>query len=194
MQSHTAQRSVVVARMPDRSHLVDEAAPLSRPAGELYEPLRRFFLRRLRPAESADADDLVQEVFVHLANREGRPGGGIERVESYIFATAANVMRDRLRRRTVRQADLHDSFDEDMHVLLEDRTPERVLMGKQSVARIQAALQDLPPRVRAAFVLHQFEHLHRTEIANRLRISVSSVEKDIAKALRHLTESLRNSL
>ena len=75
-----------------------------------YEaPLKGFFAKRVRNA--ADVDDLVQEVFVRLIGR-GR-GQPIERIEQYLFQTAANVLRDRNRRRVAREQDAHEPLEED---------------------------------------------------------------------------------
>jgi RNA polymerase sigma-70 factor (ECF subfamily) len=177
--------------MSDRTHPLNEDAQLTRSVTELYDTLRRFFLRHLRTAEREDADDLVQDVFVHLANRGS--GETVERADAYVFVTATNVLRDRSRRRIVRRAGAHEPFDEDLHTGFEDRTPERVLVGKQSVERVQTALLKLPERTRTVFLLYRFEQLQRAAIAARLGLSLSTVEKEIAKAVQHLAEYLEKS-
>ena len=67
-------------------------------------PLERFFEKRI--GRLTEVDDLVQEVFLHLA------GGGkvesVERPEAYLFRTAANVLNDRWRRLTTRAAEAHE--------------------------------------------------------------------------------------
>jgi RNA polymerase sigma-70 factor (ECF subfamily) len=178
------------AAMSDQTHPFSDGTRLARSATDLYDALRRFFVRRLRPSERAEAEDLVQDVFVHLAARAASGGEQVERTNAYVYITAANVLRDRSRRRTVRRADAHDSFDADLHVAFEDRTPERVFVGKQSIERVQAALLELPARTRTVFILFRFEEMSRPEIARDLGISVSLVEKELAKAVRHLMDRL----
>jgi RNA polymerase sigma-70 factor (ECF subfamily) len=149
-----------------------------------YRPaLRRFFEKRI--LEHADADDLVQEVFLRLSKRSELEA--IENVQGYLFETAANVLRDRIRRRAVRQAGNHVEYDETAHIV-EDFSPERVLVGKQMLADVVSAIQELPERTRTVFVLQRFEELSYGEIAKRLGISVSSVEKHMMKAIAHLAE------
>src|SRR5690348_12273441 len=65
--------------------------------------LNRFFERRA--ARTDDTEDLTQEVFLRLASR--RAGDEIERLDGYIFQTAASVLTDRARRRAARCADRH---------------------------------------------------------------------------------------
>jgi RNA polymerase sigma-70 factor (ECF subfamily) len=60
---------------------------------------------------------------------------------------------------------------------------------------VRTVLERLPDRVRAAFVLHRFEELSYAEIARRLGVSVSSIEKYISQALKELTAArLRDEL
>jgi RNA polymerase sigma-70 factor (ECF subfamily) len=70
-------------------------------------------------------------------------------------------------------------------------TPERILLGKEACERILVALRELPTRVRAVFVLARFEELKAPEIANRLGVSISTVEKDMRRAVAHLRDAIR---
>src|SRR4051794_40147916 len=70
-------------------------------------PLVHFFEKRIR--ESYDVDDLVQEVFIRLARRSSFQD--IEYVDGYVFQTAANVIRDRVRRQVVRHRNQHEPLE-----------------------------------------------------------------------------------
>jgi RNA polymerase sigma factor (sigma-70 family) len=145
--------------------------------------LNRFFENRA-PQLKNDAEDLTQEVLIRIARRgEGEP---IERINGYVFQTASSVLTDRARRRAVRGGDQHVGYDEDQHAI-EDFSPERVLLAREQVAMVRTVLERLPERVRAAFVLHRFDELGYAEIAKRLGVSVSSIEKYISQAMRELT-------
>lgn len=146
-----------------------------------YGPaLRRYFRRR---AGAAEAEDLVQEVFVRLAARSR--GEAVEDVERYLFRIANNVLISRHRRDTalVRRAaegalEPYDSADE--------ISPERALIGKQALSALAHVVRDLPPRTREAFVYHRFEELTYAAIAERMQISPSGVEKHIQRAMEHI--------
>jgi RNA polymerase sigma factor (sigma-70 family) len=145
--------------------------------------LNRFFESRA-PHLRNDAEDLTQEVLIRIAKRgEGEP---IERINGYVFQTASSVLTDRARRRAVRGGDGHVGYDEDRHAI-EDFSPERVLLAREQVAMVRTVLERLPERVRAAFVLHRFDELGYAEIAKRLGVSVSSIEKYISHAMKELT-------
>ena len=145
--------------------------------------LNRFFERRA-PQLGSESEDLTQEVFVRLASR--RSNDRIERLDAYIFQTASSVLTDRARRRATRCADQHVEY-EFCPELIEELSPERVLLAREQVEIVRTVLENLPDNIRAAFVLHRFEELGYSEIARRLGVSVSSVEKYISHALKALT-------
>lgn len=143
-------------------------------------PLRSFFARRI--AGSSDAEDLVQDVFVRLA-RHGRLHE-IEHLEGYVFQIARNVLRDRQRRLAVRAIECREVADhvvDDMAI-----SPERVLIGRDALERLVAALQELPVKTRRIFTLYHFEGISQVDISRRLLISLSTVEKHMARANAHL--------
>jgi RNA polymerase sigma-70 factor (ECF subfamily) len=150
-------------------------------------PLRRFFEKRHIPRD--DIDDLIQEVFVRLA---GRPGvENMERLEAYLFTTASNLLRDRHRRMETQAAQVHDPYDETVHgSQLASPGPERILLGAQTVEQLVAALYELPERTRVVFTLYHIEDLPHREIARRLGIAVSTIEKHMGRANAYLTQRL----
>lgn len=148
--------------------------------------LSGFFANRVR--NPSDVDDLVQEVFVQLIKRtRGEP---IEHIEQYLFQTAANVLKDQGRRRQARQQDAHDSYDEDLHMLATELSPERVLLGEESMAHVARALQQLPERTRDVFFLRAMDRCKFADIARMLGVSKSTVEKEMVKAMTHLDHAM----
>ena len=147
--------------------------------------LRRYFSRRVA---AEDIEDLIQEVFVRMQSHKGGPP--IEHLGRYLFTVAASVLTDRARRRTVRHQADHESLQE-LHFPTEERTPERVLLGKEALEVVVDAIADLPARTRDVFVLHRFEEMSCATIASQLGLSVSAVEKHIMKALRVLHERIK---
>ncbi len=151
-------------------------------------PLLRFFQRRIGAGE--DAEDLVQEVFSRLARQDLAT---IENVQGYIFRIAANVLRDRARRANVRGMVVRapEGFD------IEDEggfTPERILQGQEAIQMMVSALYELPEMVRMVFSQYHFDGVAQVDISRRLGLSLSTVEKHMAKANRHLLRRLREVL
>jgi RNA polymerase sigma factor (sigma-70 family) len=154
-------------------------------AAQYRVPLLRFFQRRVTPGE--DADDLVQDVFSRLA---GQDLATIANIHGYVFQVAANVLRDRARRASVRSivTQAPDGFD------VEDEagfTPERILQSKEALQIMVAAIYELPETVRIVFSHYHFDGVAQVEIARRMGLSLSTVEKHMARANNHLLYRLR---
>jgi RNA polymerase sigma-70 factor (ECF subfamily) len=154
---------------------------------EAYVPgLRRYFSKRVPAGE---IDDLVQEVFLRMqAHRARAP---IEHMDRYLFTVAASVLSDQARRHMVRHHASHATLEE-IHHPTEELTPERVLLDREALDTVVAAIADLPFRTRDVFVLHRFEEMTCDGIAAQLGMSISGVEKHIMKALRLLHERLED--
>jgi RNA polymerase sigma factor (sigma-70 family) len=170
----------------------ESAAPDSPVDSGLVQRLRpsllRFFERRV--SNAADAEDLTQEVFLHLA-RHGAPEA-IREPERYVFRVATNVLRDRLRRGVVRRTGDHVPL-EDPDIAGELPSEERVHQNREILEHVMAVLEELTPKCRITFVLHRFEGLSYTEIARRLGVSRSAVEKQMMHVIQVLSERFPDS-
>jgi RNA polymerase sigma factor (sigma-70 family) len=151
-------------------------------------PLIRYFGKRIR--EAYDVDDLVQEVFIRLVRQATIES--VEQIDSYVFQTAANVIRDRARRHAARHHREHDELSES-DLPTNDLSPERVLLGTEQLARAVAALEELPENTRRVFVLRRYEGMRHEQIAAHLGISVSGVRFHMEKAKAHLARRLEQS-
>ncbi len=151
-----------------------------------YTPaLRRYF--RKRESRPADIDDLIQEVFTRVAKRTG--DDEIQQPEAYLLRAASNVWRDFLRKKQTHLASVHEEFD-DEQLLHGSESPEHMLQGQQAVEAVIAALNELPERSRQVFVLCRVEGMRQRQVASRLGVSVSSVEKHMIRAVAHLADRL----
>jgi RNA polymerase sigma factor (sigma-70 family) len=156
-------------------------------------PLMSFFLRRTGSRQ--DAEDLTQEVFLRILRREEELPS--EFAEVFIFKIAANLLRDRARQWGNRRTGEHFSLDGMDGTdpssgplprgLIEDLGPERVLLSQEALAAALQALEELGDRTRDVFVLYRLEKMKQREIAALYGISVSSVEKYVARATEHLS-------
>lgn len=147
--------------------------------------LKRFFQRR---AEHPDVDDLVQEVFLRLTRRGALDD--IRNLEGYVFQTAANVLRARLRQRISHRENDHQAIDEN-YAEATAFSPERVLLGREAIEHLSLAVQKLPARTRAVFLLCRVEGLPHADVARRLGVGISTVDKHMAKAMNHLMKWMK---
>lgn len=147
--------------------------------------LVRYFERRNVPVP--DQEDAVQEVFARLLRREA--DAPIETPESYLFQTAASVAVDFHRRAVARGRGAHTPYEDRLHAVA-DFSPERLHAGREDVTLVMEALLELPERTRTAFLLARYEKMRLAEIGRRLGLSVAGVEKNVRKAMAHVTARL----
>ena len=163
--------TVSVAVVPDaKTRGPSGAAPASATL------LRRYFAGR---APQCEIDDLVQDVFVRF--HSARPAAPILDLHAYLLTIARHVLVSRHRGRAARCATLHDPIE----VVVDPATeisPERIVAARQDCARALAAVDELPPRARAAFELHRFENLTYAAIATRMNITRDSVKELLRRA------------
>jgi RNA polymerase sigma factor (sigma-70 family) len=173
--------------MPNRSN--DARARLDGLARRYYGPLGSFFRKRSRNSE--EVQDLVQQVFLRLA--QSPQFNEVRNPEGYIFQTAANALKDQARRHSVQERFAAQQLPES-DAQRGDFSPERLLQGREAVTKVADALRELPERTRDVFVLRCFEGLKSAEIAQLQGISVRAVEKHMAKALAHLSRALERNM
>ncbi len=129
---------------------------------------------------SQTAADLAHDVFVRLLAR--RTVLDIREPRAYLGRIAQGLVIDHWRRREIEQAWLE--------VLAQWPTAEAPSAEEQAqiietLTLIDSLLSQLSTRVRSTFVLAQLEGLTCPQIAARLGVSRATVERDLAKALRH---------
>jgi RNA polymerase sigma factor (sigma-70 family) len=160
-------------------------AGLDRLARRYYAPLASFFRKRTR--DTAEVQDLVQQVFLRLA--QYREVDKIRNADGFIFQTASNTLKDHYRNAAVRTRFIKEQIeggDTGAGARGSDFSPERVLLGRERVAQLVVALRRLPERTRDVLMLRCFEGLKHAEIARLQGNSVRAVEKHMERALTHL--------
>lgn len=160
---------------------VQRSDTLALHSGTLSKALAVYFARK--GVEPFEIDDLVQEVFLRILKRGD--SDQLEQFNGYVFTTAASVLTDRYRRRKARFFTKHVEFDPDLH---SDVTvgPDVELADRDSLNRATRILMQLPERTRHVFILRRIEGMSYGEIAHRLGLSVSAIEKHMLRAARHL--------
>ncbi len=159
--------------------LVEQAHPL----------VRRWAL--VQTGNAADADDLTQDVLVHMIRRldqfEGRSA-----FTTWLYAVTRNTARDHLRARA-RRARLHERFQAS-GALDADAAPSLDPSAEVTRSRLAAAALEafkaLPARQREAFDLAELQGLTAPEIGERLGISPSTVRVNLLRARRALRARL----
>jgi RNA polymerase sigma factor (sigma-70 family) len=148
----------------------------------LLVKLRR--LLRSRGNNADDADDLIQDAFLRLLVycREHE----VQNREAFLVRTVINLTVDRGRHRT------HvNSVAETLNTLqLTEAAPSAadVAAAQERLLHMKAGLEQLSPRRREVFILNRLEGYSFPQIAERLGITLSAVEKHAAKAVLLMTD------
>lgn len=134
--------------------------------------------------------DLRQEVYVRVYQGAAKQRPPVARF--FLFTVARNLLIDRLRKSRVVPIDLMEDLDA-ANVLSDDITADRILSGRQELARLDAALHGLPVRCRETFVLRKIDELSQRETAEKMGVSEATVEKQMVKAMRLLADRFWNA-
>jgi len=147
-------------------------------------PLRRYLARFL--GDPTEAQDVAHDAYLRVYPAEGkRPA---EKPEALLFTTARRLALNRLKRRRIAPF-VSESARPD---LAPSPVPGVVqtVMARQEWRQLEDAIARLPPGCRSVLLLRKVELLSHREIADRLGIAVSTVEKQHARALRLLRAAL----
>jgi len=163
---------------------------------ELYTLHRRELLRFLaaRTGVGTEADDLMQELWFKVANA---PTGPVSNGRAYLFRIANNLVLDRVRERKRREIREQKWSDAEYGTVpasgevADNRADiEAEMEARQEAAVLASAIANLPDGARRVLRLHKIDGLSHDEVAERLGISRSGVEKHMAVAMKHLRRLL----
>jgi RNA polymerase sigma-70 factor (ECF subfamily) len=150
-----------------------------------YRELLNFLSRKV--PDRATAADLAQESYARVYEAQ-RAGSVVRDPRALLYRVARNLVTDHHRRSSVR-AGLADAATEDGLGEPDDCMgpasfePDAALASSQGLAAMIAAIDGLPPRCREAFVLYKFDGLSYAEVAERMGISVRTVEMQLRIAM-----------
>ena len=146
----------------------------------VFSRVRAALMRRGRSLH--DADDLVQEAWVRLACYERERT--VAKPEAFLMRTALNLSIDTHRARVNHGEEV--VLDE---VVLVDTAPgaEEVVLARERMARMSLCLGRLSEKTRDIFLSHRIDGMTYQEIARHHGLSISTVEKHIAKATLQVT-------
>lgn len=149
--------------------------------------LHTYILRKMGSVE--EAEELTQDVFVRLMRYE-KPES-INNLQAFLFTTANNIVRDRIRRLHARRHNMHDTIDNveiDSGLCLEHR-----LEAAQCANALTQALGELSDEHRRALMLHRLECWTHAQIAEELNTTVGVVRRYISLALSHCRERIESA-
>ena len=140
---------------------------------------RLFNLTSRMMGSPQEAEDLLQEVFLHAYRKLGSFRGESS-LGTWLYRLGMNHCLDHLRRRHSRMQQATDSLDEDGG--WEPATPAPSTPIAVSRIDLERAIGKLPEGCRAAFLLHDVEGFEHREVASILGVSEGTSKSQVHKA------------
>lgn len=142
--------------------------------------------------DNSTARDIAQDAYLRVWRFAHE--APIDDPKALIFKAAANLAANEFKARRRFRANHVESPSGTLETAVDTvptdaPSPERAECARQDWEACRRAIASLPEKARRAFVLSRFEELTYREIAERLSVSESSVEKYIILALKTLRES-----
>ncbi len=148
--------------------------------------LLRFFT--LRTGSAATAEDVVQDLFLKISEME--TPDDLRSPDAFLYRIGSNLMLDRAKQQRRQVARDHawsrEGGGDGPEPIAQEPPADEAVAGRQRLERLMAGIDKLPTQVATAFRLHKFEGLTHGEVAARMGVSRSSVEKYIMTALKTL--------
>lgn len=137
-----------------------------------------------RGAATEEAEDLIHDLYLRI---ETQPIGPVAEPRAYLYRMADNLLLDRRRsamRRTRREEAWAGAADGMVPEHDDQPSAERMLIGREQLALVSAALAALPERTVESFRRFRVDGEPQKIIARDLGISISAVEKHLQRAYR----------
>lgn len=150
------------------------------------EPLYRFAFSYLK--DSFEAEEIIQDVFLKVW--EKRADVDVQKsFKSYLYRVTVNKIFNVLKHRVVKQK-------YETHVLKFDQrmveTPESVIQFKELNTKLEQLLSKLPDQQRNIFIMSRWKGIPNIEIAEKLKLSIRTVENQIYRAAKFVKLHLKD--
>ena len=151
-----------------------------------YASLCLFAKRFIDDRETRE--DIVQEVFFHLWERR-KQISVTGSAQNYLLTSVRNLCLNYLRRQEVQQPFEDSIFDQP-----DDEEGDRLIQLRELEELLEQTLAKLPPEYRLAFELNRMEGKSLDEVAQRMGVSMRTVERYRDRALALLHTELKDYL
>jgi RNA polymerase sigma-70 factor (ECF subfamily) len=140
-----------------------------------------------------DAEEILQEVFLHVWNHAGRYDAGRSSVSTWLILITRSRAIDRLRTRKVVERTHETSAQENP---VEHASPEGVetVFIRERRERVRREMVKLPKEQRQVLELAFYEGLSQSEIAAKADLPLGTVKTRTLLAMKKLRSALRDEI
>ncbi|EJO29082.1 RNA polymerase sigma factor [Achromobacter marplatensis] len=140
-----------------------------------------------RGSSRPDAEDAAHDV---VANMLRNGDAAVLDPKAYLYGASQNRLNGEIRRQSRREQVSLDELPDAEHPVQSD--PESAIRAAQLADALKAALAELPLKCRQVFLWNKLEGYTQAEIAQKLGLTQSSVEKYMRRALAHIHDRLQD--
>lgn len=141
--------------------------------------LKRFLARFV--SEQQDIEDVAQEAYLRAYAAEQKKSG-IEHPKAFLFHVAKNVALQRLTSKSAQITDYIEETEASLAIGVE-ASAEQEAEAEAHIGLYCDAVASLPEKCRQVFLLRKIHGLAHKEIAERMGLSLSSVEKYVRQGI-----------
>lgn len=160
---------------------------------EAFDALYRQFRPKVESVARAvvgDKDrhvikDLTQNIFLKVWEKRSYIAANVKNFDSYLFRMTRNEVLNYLQRHAI----VYSELDPNMPFFSSD---DVLLSVEENVAKghLAKVIADFPPQRKRVYELSRVEHLSYQEIAERMGITIKTVERHLSLALKDIKKSI----
>jgi RNA polymerase sigma-70 factor (ECF subfamily) len=147
---------------------------------EYFQPLLSYAISILK--SESEAEEVVQDIFFNLWKNKKKLNVHTS-FSSYLYKAVHNnclqVLKKEKRKLNYQQEQRNWNYHESFN-------PDEILQYNELNEKINNIVDELPENCKTIFKLSRFQGLKYSEIAEKLAISIKTVEANMTKALKHL--------
>jgi RNA polymerase sigma-70 factor (ECF subfamily) len=153
---------------------------------EYFIRLYRFCFSIIHQKEAAE--EIVNDVFLNLWKQRNR-SSEIENLDLYLYVSVKNLSLNCLRNNHFAHTiDIELTCNDHIHFAPD---PETLLVSSENIKKINAAINQLPPRCKLIFKLIKEDGLKYKDVATLLNLSVKTVEAQLVIAVKKIAASCK---
>ncbi len=141
--------------------------------------------------------DIVQEIFIAFWENKEKTDINVS-IRAYMYASVKNKCSNYIKHKIVEHnysdKTIADFKQLEINFYSSSEEPFRILSEKELNNKIEQIVSSLPEQCRITFELSRYKGLKNSEIAQKMDLSVRTVETQIYRALKTLKESLKDYL
>jgi RNA polymerase sigma-70 factor (family 1) len=180
-----AERNTEIYELQRRIAIYEDETAFRELFFSFYGPLKKFAIGFVKLQEPAE--EIVSDVFIEIWKRR-KHLMEIEDLKVYMYICVRN---ESIRKLQQQRKNLTVSLDDFTYQFASNYIrPDEAMLNSELIQKIQAAINDLPPRCKLVYKLAKEDKLKYKDISAILQISIKTVDNHLATALKKIASAI----